>query len=536
MWKTQRISERFFSITDWFIIVLFCALPLFIQLPYKINLYLAWEGAYRMYLGQMPFKDFGMPLGYGFWIIPAFFFKVFGPFMSSLIKAQVFINIISALSYRHILMVFKVQPPLRTLGVLLFAVSYIFINFWPWYNHVVFVYELAGIALLVHALIRKSKHSWWQLAAAGFLSFLAIFTKQDIGGLGLLVMIFLLIAYSLLEKEFKPLLFFGIGFILSGLVFILPLISSNFSYWFNYGQDPHSSRIAIMDFINEAFNFEAIPIRIYLFALLVLVINKWRPLSSAFSDTPGVLFFLLTLGLLVQPLLGQVTTYIPMYIHYYYHSFALIYILSQIPWKIDLHSPLYIGLLTLAMLFWFSQDTWRYGKRVLYRITNYEDVVNYDEVSRRTWQLPPKDAPSSDRSGWRSTPFESLDNVLMPGETIDGIQNLINEYKGSQNLRVLNMSEIPQLAYEMNYTPLASEDHPLWYHRNVAVFDQQIARFCQEIAAGEYDLVVFQDIPSLNGFFPPEVRACLMEHYQLHDRFLAPRIPMDSYIEVYVPN
>lgn len=534
MWK-RGLNDRFFVIADWVIILIFCGVPLFITLPYKINLYLAWEGAYRLYLGQVPFKDFGMPLGYGFWIIPALAFKIFGPFMSSLIKAQFAINIVSALSYRHILTVFDVQKPLRTLGVLLFSVSYIFINFWPWYNHVVFVYELAGLALLVHALIRPSRHAWWQLICAGLLSFLAIFTKQDIGGLGFLVMVFVLLAYVLLEKKFKPILWFSAGFILSLMIGIFPLIQYNFGYWFNYGQEPHSSRIALMDFINEAFNFEAIPIRIYLFAILVLVINKWRPVTTLLSSTKQTLFFLVTLGLLVQPLLGQVTTYIPMYVHYYFHSFALIYILAQIDWRINLKAPGYLALLTIAMLFWFSQDTWRYGKRILYRITNYQEVVDYDEVSRRTWKLPPKDTPSSDRSDWQPTPFASLDNVLMPRETILGMEKLIETYSGKENLKVLNMSEIPQLAYEIGYTPIASSDHPLWYHRNVAIFDSQMNRFCAEIGRSEYDLVIFQEIPSLNGFFPPEIRACLLENYHLSDRFLAPRIPMDSYIEVFIP-
>ncbi len=534
MWK-RSLPERFFTISDWIIILVFCGVPLFIMLPYKINLYLAWEGAYRMSIGQTPFRDFGMPLGYGFWIIPTLAFKIFGPYMSSLIKAQALINLASVLSYRHILGVFEVQKPIRTLGVLLFCVSYVFINFWPWYNHVVFVYELAGIALLLQAVVRPSRHSWWQTVLAGLLAFLAIFTKQDIGGLGFLVMVFLLLAYGLLEKKFRPLLWFGAGFVASALLIILPLLSYDFGYWFNYGQEPHSSRIAMMDFINEAFNFEAIPIRIYLFALTVLVLNSWKPLTRLLADTRETLFLLLTLGLLVQPLLGQVTTYIPMYVHYYFHSFALIYILHRINWKVNLAAPGYLAIMTLVLLFWFSQDTWRYGKRVLYRITNYEDVIDYDEVSKRTWQLPPENAPSSDRSDWQPTPFRSLDNVLMPRETIEGMKKLVEQFGGKENLKVLNMSEIPQLAYEIGYEPLAAEDHPLWYHRNVAIFDAQISRFCEEIVNNEYDLVIFQDIPSLNGFFPPEVRACLIEEYILQDRFLAPRIPMDSHVEVYVP-
>lgn len=532
-----RLKEKHFTWLDWGILLLFCALPLFVKLPYKINLYLAWEGAYRMYIGQMPFRDYGMPLGYGFWLIPALFFKLFGPFMSSLIKAQVLINLASGVAYRHILSVFKVPSPIKTLGVLLFSVSYIFVNFWPWYNHVVFVYELIALALLCHALVRDPllRRSWWKLALAGMLAFLAIFTKQDIGGLGLLVMIVLLVTNNLMDREYKTSLVFGSAFILSALAIIVPLLSYRFGYWFNHGQAPHSSRVVLMDFINDAFNFESIPIRIYLFALIIIVINRLPRLKSYLGDKRQVLFFLLTLGLLVQPLLGQVTTYIPMYIHYYFHSFALIYILANIPWKIDLHRPAFIGLLTIGMLFWFSQDTWRYGKRILYRVTNYEDKVDYDEVSKRTWQLPKEGEPSSDRSDWHASRFRSMDNILLPDETIQGMDRLVNQYGGKNDLKVLNLSELPQLAYEIGYTPLAGEDFPLWYHRHVAIFDRQIESICQSIRQKNYDLIIFEDIPSLNGFFAPEIRECAQKYYTKKDAFLAPRIPMDSQIEVYVP-
>src|SRR6187402_3860341 len=85
------------------LILLFSLTPLFVQLPFKINLFLAWEGAYRLSLGQIPYRDFSLPLGFGFWLIPAFFFKVFGPFLSTLVLAQAFINIVGALSFRSIL-------------------------------------------------------------------------------------------------------------------------------------------------------------------------------------------------------------------------------------------------------------------------------------------------------------------------------------------------------------------------------------------------------------------------------------------------
>ena len=61
------------------IILLLACVPLFIHLPYRVNIFLSWEGAYRMSQGQLPFRDFGTPLGGMYWVIPAIFFKVFGP-------------------------------------------------------------------------------------------------------------------------------------------------------------------------------------------------------------------------------------------------------------------------------------------------------------------------------------------------------------------------------------------------------------------------------------------------------------------------
>src|SRR5215467_10195003 len=102
------------------LIILLACVPLFIRLPYRVNIFLSWEGAYRMSKGQLPFRDFGIPLGGMYWVIPAIFFKIFGPAMVTLIKAQVFINIVSGLAFRSILRSLAVNPGVRLASVLLF--------------------------------------------------------------------------------------------------------------------------------------------------------------------------------------------------------------------------------------------------------------------------------------------------------------------------------------------------------------------------------------------------------------------------------
>jgi len=134
--------QRLLFTSDILIIIAFALVPLFSTFPYRVNIFLSWEGAYRISQGQTPFQDFGLPMGYMFWVVPAFFFKIFGPSLVTLVKAQVFINILSGLAFRSMLKSLQVQPGLRLAGVLLFCLSFSFFNFWPWYNHTVIVYEL----------------------------------------------------------------------------------------------------------------------------------------------------------------------------------------------------------------------------------------------------------------------------------------------------------------------------------------------------------------------------------------------------------
>src|SRR5258708_24294401 len=113
------------------IIVLLACIPLFIRLPYRVNIFLSWEGAYRRSQGQLPFRDFGIPLGGMFWVIPALFFKLFGAKLIALVKSQVFINIVAGLSFRFVLKSLSVNKGIRLVSVFLFCISYSFLNFWP---------------------------------------------------------------------------------------------------------------------------------------------------------------------------------------------------------------------------------------------------------------------------------------------------------------------------------------------------------------------------------------------------------------------
>src|SRR6266498_2873850 len=173
---------RLFSLLEIAIIVCLACVPLFSTFPYRVNIFLSWEGAYRLSQGQIPYKDFGMPMGYMYWVIPAIFFKILGTQMVTLVKAQVFINIISGLAFRSILKNLDVQSGIRLLCVLLYCISYSFFNFWPWYNHTVIVYEMIGLAFLMKYIF-DGRQRWIWLSLSALFIFFSFFTKQDGGGL-----------------------------------------------------------------------------------------------------------------------------------------------------------------------------------------------------------------------------------------------------------------------------------------------------------------------------------------------------------------
>jgi hypothetical protein len=87
--------KRILPLGEIILIIILALIPAFASFPYRLNIFLSWEGAYSLYLGQLPYRDFGMPVGYMYWVIPAIFFKIFGPQMITLVKAQVFINILA---------------------------------------------------------------------------------------------------------------------------------------------------------------------------------------------------------------------------------------------------------------------------------------------------------------------------------------------------------------------------------------------------------------------------------------------------------
>lgn len=575
------------------IIFFMACIPLLIHLPYRVNIFLSWEGAYRISEGQLPFRDFGIPLGGMYWVIPAIFFKIFGTGLITLVKAQVFINVLAGLAFRSILKSLGLSRGIRLVSVFLFCLSYSFFNFWPWYNHTVIVYELLGLAGLLRYIrfdpaprlnpaafpdpmtrpepmtrpdpaVRPDpateekavkRYRWLWVVLAAFFITCSFLTKQDGGGIAVLLAGGLLAVYGWLSRKWLPLLIFMGSFVFFLLLLILPFLSHGFGYWFNHGQPPHSSRVSVFDITSELFGSSQW-IKFYLFVIVLLGVIRYRSLAALKADPKGVLSMVLTIGMLGEAAILQVTSYTPPDNNIFFHSFAFagIFALLSPLLRERLEKPGVTVVLMAGVLFWWSGVWWKYTQRLggplLSRpaavSTTGENVVNKDTymINPDTTHRP-TDIPTE---LWVDCGLPAFRRISMPAPTADGIHrllemDLIRKYRQARiadpagaRLRVLNMSELTPLAAEIPFKLEKNSQLPLWYHLGVGMFNRQADTFETRVRQRYYDLVLFEYIPNLNNFYPFRVRDSLRLHYSQVDSFMAPRRGPESQgvIEVFV--
>jgi len=538
----MKITPRLLSITEVCIIILLACIPLFIVFPYRVNIFLSWEGAYRLSHGQIPFRDFGIPFGGAFWIIPAVFFKIFGSQMITLVKAQVFINVIAGLSFRSILSSLSVRPNIRVFSVLLFCMSYSFFNFWPWYNHTVIVYELVALAFLFRYLFPGGsiyKYAW--LMGSAVFVCLSFFTKQDGGGMALLICIFLLGYSCFLDRNWKAFLIYIISILAVLCIFIFPLLKYGFGYWFNHGQAPHTARISGFEVIDELLTSSQW-IKFYFFLIAFLLLIRYQKIKTLYSDKRESIFLLLTMAILGEATIFQVTSYTPPDNNIFFHSFAFAYLLSLLTeiLPVNLDKPRFLFLCSFGILFWWSGVYWKYIQRIADRvIPHHEQTVSKtgeNVVNRKTYMI---DLDTSDipMNKWVKSSLPVFHNILMPEPTVDGINRLMDMslIKEHKDLRILNMSELTPLATEIPYTLESNPKLPLWFHLGVGMFNQEASLYEKRISDHYYDLILFEYIPSLNNFYPFRIRDSLQTNYKRIDSFVAPRRgEARGTIEVYI--
>jgi hypothetical protein len=409
----------------------------------------------------------------------------------------------------------------------------------------VIFYELVALAFLVYYLTKQPRRFGliWPVLSGAFV-FFSFFTKQDGGGLALLVCLALLIYDALVDKKWLPLAAFIGGLIVTALIVILPLTKYGFGYWFNHGQPPHSSRISVSDIVKE-FLLESQWLKFYLALIVILLFAYIKKFSAFLQNRQLMLFTLLTLGIIGEAAVFQVTSYLPVDNNIFYHAFCVAYILTlfTLLLPIEVNSWKTAAVITACTLLWCSQTYWKYierfvipAKQETYTTHTHAGYTYADVVNRNTYMIE-LDTTAIPLSQWRLSALPTLRKVLLPGPTVDGIDRLMSSplVKSGKKLKVLNMSELTTLAAEIPFELETGKDYPLWFHRGVGMFEKETNMFVDRVKNNYYDLVLFEYVPYSNNIYPFAVREALMENYHRTDTFPVPRNPSShAWIEIYV--
>src|SRR5690606_6649114 len=133
-----------------------------------------------------------------------------------------------------------------------------------------------------------------------------------------------------------------------------------------------------------------------------------------------MVFALLTVGILVQAAIVQVTSYTPSDGNIYFHSFAFAYIVSNINLNIKYEKAYVAVALFVLVGLWWSGEPWKLVRNKIQSLEAFDPADTV--VSRRTFivdtvgfQYDPK---------WEPAKQKVFKRIRLPKETNEGIEKL----------------------------------------------------------------------------------------------------------------
>lgn len=451
-----------------------------IRMPVYFRDYtITFEGAYRLFLGQVPYVDFGSPVGPGAFVLPALFFRLFSPDWTTFMWAQQFQNACLLLLLYVLLRRLNCGIWVTRLASAGFALFCLVLLTHPWYN-------TTGFLLLLATALLTLDRRFTPTAVAGVLAGATILTKQDFGLLSVVIGS-LFIAKTCLDPhpdritaDWRKLLqqdFFR-DFAGRLLVFLLPVSSlitlfvyatdyESFKYWFNYGQAPHVSRgITLKDLFGTSFGTFGV-----ISASLALARNNFRLLAASIFITAASV--------------SRTTSGLG-FTHYYFVPFLTVAIVEA--WRLKFRFK-YVALFVLLytssrMMIRPYNDVFHVFESVAHKQPEHF-FFDYRLLSR---QLVPMPATLRAFSPHTMAPQEAIDAILE-------LKRIVRQWRASPGAdetgpKVLNLSELTPIYTELDVEP--PRGLPLWFHTKVALFPDQIQQLEAVFAGSEYDFILLQ--------------------------------------------
>jgi len=435
-----------------------------------------FDGGLRIWHGQIPYRDFFLPLGPMVFYLQAFFDLLAGPNIRAMqLHAGVINAIVLCLFFLYARRNIPTWIALVLTGVLHFCYYGATVN--PWYNHTALFFYFIGQVALWNALDDDEFVPVSCLIFSGVCAALAVFSKQDIGGLAAVFMGSQLLFFGRRPLK-ESMIYAGSGLLTAGILVAYFQMHGDFGYWFNYGQPPHNIRedrlAGLLD--KDVLKHDVRWNMLLAVPLIFLCLQDYR--KSAWWR------FFKILGLIGMSIVIGQTSGQPEWTVYFFLPWGalfLIELISDNP-RLELNSSARRAICLLVGWIVFIYGT---------SIFPFHAVKAY--FSRALTPLP-----SGVYARMRYKP-----------EVADGIEKIRKELRlhpGAPGTSwFLNMSEYSFIYADLNVQP-PRQTH-LWYHTHVTLFDKDYAAFKERLRRKEFDYILLQEMAS--GTPPPEFRGYL---------------------------
>jgi len=450
-----------------------------------------WDGALRILNGEVIYLDFGAPVGPITFYLAASFLKVFNitsvAFHFAQLTQSFFMLILS------MLIVQKLENNIRLTfwSGIVFAVFYLNLLWFPWYNTTAVLFLLLSIYLY---LIGGN----FFLFLSGISIGLSFLSKQDIGFLTFLIVFFMFFIdkwYFKNIKSYSYVLYMFLGVFIILFLFFLESNQTNFLYWFNLGQNEHQSRY--LDILN-IFKRPGIYIASLLFFLGAFQRNRNLVLYSSIIYAASV--STITSGLSET--------------HFYYIFTipAIIFNLRRVEHnkklKIYINSLYFFGF--LAILFPVGRQLFVIENLIINKPDHY--AFNSRKISNENSII---DLGSC---------YKELSHIYSHRDLC--VLKEFLEENFNKNANVLNLSELSYLNHFHNFTLMKGQ--PLWYHDGISFFSSEKKQLSNAISNGEFDLIILQESRIQDKNILSEIRESIF--YREHKIFYnSPSNLTDSY-------
>lgn len=461
-------------------VIAMCLTGLFITFEIRDFVYfrdyaITFEGAYRIFLGQIPYRDFGTPVGPASFVIPALFFKLFEPNWTVFLLSQQFQNACMLVLVYALLGRIGTRSITKWIALIAFSVFYLLLLTHPWYN-------ITGAILLFAGTLCSLSSSRISILAAGLMAGLAVLAKQDFGLLTLLVAGFIVAVVSLGSDRDKILpslnslwnkerlrnfainqLLFSLASVSIIFIFVMITDAEKFSYWFNYGQAPHKAR--------------SISLQSLLFggvvgggmALIALACNNFRLLLASIF--------------IVAATVSRTTSGLH-FTHYYFVAFLPVMIDECLRLRIQFKVLVLLVALsgTSRMMIGPLNDVYRVVESLSLNQPEHS-AFDYRSISRPVVGFPTELQTFSLRT---HAPPQTIDTIL----ELKRISAEKGNIEAGSTIKILNISELTPIYAELGSTP--PKGLPLWFHTKVSLFPQQIDQLVGILSGQEFDIILLQ--------------------------------------------